>query len=551
MLLPLVLALSTLRRVAATQIPLLSPVAQDDSSDWQNLSARPDPNATGHLIFDTVNSFLQHWPNTRYRNGHNIVPATVPINTLLYHGRADDQLPTVPEWTSTDPEHAFPFCDDNAPTNDSTVAGCWQLTLVTMRPLTVLYFDGSSAANIREGGPMDVQDLLVWGTVDPKRWVDERARIDDLCAWGKEFGIDGYLRMEMDFEIMLCDFHNPSRPNAHSSLLAQNPTPPTDDGLPIADIMRFSTVEAGSWHNRYPGDTRVRLDLARMVSFYDPALAPSLAAAREGVERWEHRVHAISEVDLGAVKARLREVLSSPADGRGSGVDWQTLYHVIVDRYADRLEMVGYLLTTTTPAKMADRARIIQTQLRIMLTPYILYSARPSPSASTHPEVEVRGAGDDAWAAPVWHACATRHTAHIHHALRPRLAPGEHTLLRALDETTREVCRVLTRMWAAGVNAGLDPLIPVASTTPTSPNHTAAMEMESVVERWHAEIVALTGWLDWGVWVKCRPACGCEEMCYLPTWPWFYDRSNPTDDAWKRPTPRCVRRFEPYSPLVA
>jgi hypothetical protein len=29
----------------------------------------PPENATGNLIFDTVHSLLQHWPNTRYRNG--------------------------------------------------------------------------------------------------------------------------------------------------------------------------------------------------------------------------------------------------------------------------------------------------------------------------------------------------------------------------------------------------------------------------------------------------------------------------------------------------
>jgi hypothetical protein len=29
----------------------------------------PSENATGNLIFDTVHSLLQHWPNTRYRNG--------------------------------------------------------------------------------------------------------------------------------------------------------------------------------------------------------------------------------------------------------------------------------------------------------------------------------------------------------------------------------------------------------------------------------------------------------------------------------------------------
>jgi len=28
-------------------------------------------------------------------------------------------------------------------------------------------------------------------------------------------------------------------------------------------------------------------------------------------------------------------------------------------------------------------------------------------------------------------------------------------------------------------------------------------------------------WLDWSMWIKCKPACGFEEICYLPTWPFF------------------------------
>jgi hypothetical protein len=66
--------------------------------------------------------------------------------------------------------------------------------MVATRPLKVLYFDGSSAANLRDAGTLEAQDLLVWGKFDPERWVDERERIDDLCAWGKDFSIDGYLR---------------------------------------------------------------------------------------------------------------------------------------------------------------------------------------------------------------------------------------------------------------------------------------------------------------------------------------------------------------------
>ncbi|KAJ7476565.1 hypothetical protein FB451DRAFT_1087264 [Mycena latifolia] len=578
---PLALALATALPCAihAAQSPFHTPAAETFDG-WSDFSALPDANATGHLIFDTVNSLLQHWPNTRYRNGHNIIPGTVPVGTLLYHGRPNNSVPTVPEWTATDPEHSYPFCGAPAETE---ITGCWHLTFVATRPLKVLYFDGSSAANMKEG-TLDAQDLLVWGKVDPARWVDEWGRIRDLCAWGKEFGIDGYVRMEMDFEIMLCDFtagvellaseflaavwarHNtPSPPSSPPrSVLAfpalfDPPPPPPPDSSPkndskmepgVAALIRFEVIHAGSWHNRYPGETRVTLDLTRLVSFYDTALVPSLVAQRAGLERWDHRLEGISASDLAAVTARLRAVLTAGSSDAGSGVDWGTLARVVVDRYADRLELLEHLLNTTTAANGAARAQTIQTQLRVMLTPYILYSARPT---------QTRGAPrDDTWAAPVWRTCAMRHTAHIHAsaALRARLTASERLLLRALDETSREICRVVVRMWVAGVRAGLDPLLP-----PEEPAEAAL----PIIEGWRVEARALMAWLDWSVWVKCRPACGVEEMCYLPTWPFFWDwrklekigwnateqlaAGNDTEPLWKKPQPRCIRLFEPYSQL--
>lgn len=193
----------------AGQIPLQDDVSfskgptKEDTS-W-SFFEKPSNDSTSHLIFDTVNSFLQRWPNTRYRNGqilyflhtnppeilsflgHSIVPGTIPIGTLLYYGTHKEEIPRTPDWIATDPEHSYIFCFNT--TDDS---GCWHLTLVSTRPLRVLYFDGSSAAKVR--GAMDSQDVLIWGEVRPD-WVhEERKRIGDLCDWGKQYAIDGFVR---------------------------------------------------------------------------------------------------------------------------------------------------------------------------------------------------------------------------------------------------------------------------------------------------------------------------------------------------------------------
>ncbi|KAJ7792108.1 hypothetical protein B0H14DRAFT_3160481 [Mycena olivaceomarginata] len=528
----------------ADQIPLqtssdnMATVSPLDSK-WTDLTARADANATSQLIFDSVTSILQHWTHTRYRNGHSIIPGTVPVGTLLYHGRGDNQLPTVPEWTAIDPEHSFPFCGIWGGSN--TDSGCWQLTMVATRPLKVLYFDGSSAANLRDAGTLEAQDLLVWGKFDPERWVDERERIDDLCAWGKDFGIDGYLRMEMDLALswfsadnLASWWTNPttssllrstsrSTPDFHPPASSDSLDPLDDDpSFPAGDIFRFETVRAGSWHNHYPGETRIILDLTGLISFYDTTLAPSLVSARQGTERWDHRLADISPADLTAIKSRLSEALTREPNA-GSGVDWRSLYRVVLERYSERLE----LAYTDAVACHAD-------------TLHPLHFASHAAGISS----SVDSTGNDSWALPVWQGCATRHTAHIHADtdLQSRLTSSERLLLRTLDETNREICRVVVRMWVAGVHAGLDTLIPLE-------DNQAAADPLLVVQEWRLEAGALMKWLDWGVWVKCRPACGVEEICYLPTWPYFRGPDRTEDERWKRPQPRCIRQFAPYSVL--
>ncbi|KAJ7677161.1 hypothetical protein B0H17DRAFT_1237781 [Mycena rosella] len=368
----LTFALSHPLVIRATQVPLQTLAAEnlDADSSWNDFSAVAAINAPGHLIFDTVSSLLQHWPNTRYCNGHNIIPGTVPVGILLYHGRPNGSLTTVPEWMATDPEHAYPFC--GLPADNATIRGCWHLTSGVTRPLKVLYFDGSSAANteLKDGGTMDAQDLLVWGKVDPSRWRYERERIDALCAWRKEFDIDGYVRTS-------------------------------------------------------PHEICARCFLTLL-----------LVPPRDRLE---------------------------------------TLYRVAVDRYADRLELLEYLLNTPNAANVAAAGETVQTQLRVMHTPYILQSARPTAADDS-----------DGWSPP---------------GLQAWLTASERLLLGAFDETNREICRVVRTIE--------DP--------------------HQVVDRWRADTHALMAWLDWSVWIKCRPACGVEEMCYLPTWPYFYFIPDHTD----------------------
>ncbi|KAG1887218.1 hypothetical protein F4604DRAFT_1917029 [Suillus subluteus] len=517
----------------------------------------PPENATGNLIFDTVHSLLQHWPNTRHRNGHNIVPGVIPIGTLLYHGtNGSHMIPSEPEWTATDPEHAIFFSRGNG--------SGWLFTLAATRPLKVLYFDGNSAAKLSEG-MMDVQDIISWGEPRPERFFDERERIDALCTWGKEFGIDGFARMEMSFEVMLCDFTAGIEVVSfvHITLPRDDRSFPHSTSLdPNTLIRTYEVLHVGLWHNRYPGDSRIVLDLTGLISLYDTALAPSLISVRAGLERPDHRVLGISSDDISRVMRKLIEVITRPQPV-GSGIDWKTLIHVIVDRYADRLELTQYLLNVSSsdPEELLERAKLAQTQLRVMLTPYLLYSIA-IPSAGT------LGIYSSQWASPIFSLCARTHTSQIT-KLKPIMTSSELLLLKAVEDTSKEICRVTTKMWAVGVMSGLDTLFPIELN--------GELNVAQIMDDWRQDIQKLVSWLDWSVWIKCRPACGPEEMCYLSTWPinaprpelpllsprnsqsltnspeeYVADRVGqpryptvPAED-WGLPQPRCIRRLQPY-----
>ncbi|EAU85192.2 hypothetical protein CC1G_06208 [Coprinopsis cinerea okayama7 len=468
---------------------------------------QPLSNTTSNFIFDGVSSLLQQWGNTRYRNGrtlgHNIVPGVVPIGTLLYHGTSKNVIPSTPEWVATDHEHSHIFCKEI-----TEAGGCWMLTLAVKRPLKVLYFDGSSSAKVY--GTMDTQDLIIRGFVDDRMVWEEEDRIRRLCDWGTKYGLHGFI---IGSEIMLCDFTNGLDVVSFNNITPPWPYIPYSPHPPILSppaksrssilLAAHRLLESGHWHNRYPGETRVKLDLSGLVSLYDPELFPDLQRARKGQDRWEHRVGNITSEKRNALLARLDEVLSR-RQGQ-SGVDWSSIFRAVIHRYAERLEVLHYM-TSATPRSRTGFDGDIDSQLRdvheyvsSMLAPYILNKVRPPSNRD-----QIEGKSPHSWAIPVFEACATTHTKGI---AESSLTRSEVLLFRAVNDVLRETCRVLVGIWAQGAEIGLD-----KKRSPPELHLPADGFLEEVAESWSGRLDSLMGWLDWSVWVKCKPGCSFEFL---------------------------------------
>lgn len=127
--------------------------------------------------------------------GHTIARAIIPKGTLLYHGTYIPGCPTM-DWASFDLDHAMMFAFG---INGSL------LTYTTTRDIQLVYFDGCSANKL--AGVVDTQDLLIWGEPGRRgrkpedRLMEDMHRLRDGCAWAKEHGIDGFLRMEFDLYV--------------------------------------------------------------------------------------------------------------------------------------------------------------------------------------------------------------------------------------------------------------------------------------------------------------------------------------------------------------
>ena len=242
--------------------------------------------------------------------------------------------------------------------------------------------------------------------------------------------------------------------------------------------MRRTAFEA-YWQDHAPRETRVHLDYSGFVTFYDTSLS-SLVEARYGKDRLHLRLEGISELDSERVRAELQKVLTREHDG-GSGIDWGIIVRVVVERYADRLEYLRLLLSpnTTTFTDELERAAAARAQLLVMLAPYLTTADVPTwlpPSA------------DLSWVAPIVRRCATTQTSHIPLGM---LTSQEVRIHAAVENTLHEICRRLVLVWVEFFDIEMEDEAGATEATELARGH----------------IEELMAWLDWSVWVRCKPGC--------------------------------------------
>ncbi|KAF8309479.1 hypothetical protein DL93DRAFT_1753976 [Clavulina sp. PMI_390] len=470
------------------------------STDWDQT---PSEDETGHWIFAAASEAMLYWPQSVIVQGHSMLPAVIPIGTVMYHGRPDQDVPTAPDWLAFDYEHAYFFAEPPKG---------YVLTFTTKRALRVIFFDGLSAHHGR-----DTQQVFTYGKVDEEGTAPFDLH-EELCEWAKDHNIDGFMRAEMHFEVINCNFASslellstdralPSE-EMIGQLFKSEPTARDDSHLRPAGWVgslptdMWSELDmAAKWHDFAPGETRARPVLSKFVTFYDPAVK-SLKAGRKGKMRDQHRLIGIEAEEAKMMMEQLEHVVKDGAgwDERSgvSEVDWESILRVVVERYGERLEFLNNTLAVDSDSTIKPFARLRKARQQVLTTllPYFTLSDAP-PSNLANLSSSAALEGKRAWLAPVIQRCAATHT----RSLPTHLFTKQETLLyNGVQTVMREICRRMGRMFYTTYD--------IETIGSTEDGYSA------IAESMRVEINELTDWLDWvQVWLKCRPACSSDEYC--------------------------------------
>ncbi|KUJ06937.1 uncharacterized protein LY89DRAFT_712269 [Mollisia scopiformis] len=481
--------LSSASCLPSSQSPLEESVANDNG---------PSPKyacENAQHVFNAIHGAMRQWDSSLKHNGMSYFAATIPNNTLLYHGTGSKEPVKTMEWLAFEIEHAemfargrrggpgrgpgrrppgegppgggepgngappppFTFMEEDSNAADENLEQHGYLhTYRTSRALTkLLYLDGMSAGKTSMG-TLDTQDLVLG---DPSKSPGSNpngdyGRAQVLCAIGAEAGIEGFIRMEAGFELILCNFTDGLEFVSAFSRPDQNRGP----GPGMSEMAQFEYVRGVAARYHGIGGGRVAVDYSSMVSafFYnlnltnpDPKKAdlPRLTSTNPS-----EREHIKSDVIS----------LFSPTNSQHTVIDWQGITDMIITRYSDRLQfLASNNLTNST----------MLSEINFLLNVYIDYT---NPTISTAIE-----------------KCTN---IYLTPAIPATIA--DHLIHASLSAVSRQICSTLFEVRTILLS-----------------------ESTEAVEKVNQAVNDLIEYLDWPVWLECGK-CAWDEVCFVAIWPW-------------------------------
>jgi hypothetical protein len=456
-------------------------------------------------LFNAIHSSMRQWGESLNHNGMSFFLATVPAGTQLYHGTGKDSAIQGMEWLAFEPEHSRIFAQPRtrppqdkgegphnyeehlseiyhiqySSTNDQDYQrsnseqqqplgsprsqpqpGVGYIhTYIPKHDLRLLYIDGISAGKT-SNGTLDTQDLLILNsTLDTGTMIGEFTRARGMCnltstIWKER--IDGILRMEGGFEVILCDFEK------HVEL------------IDVMGVMQHRGQQGflGGWSyikaitSRYHGigGDRVKLDYDNFISVFAYPGIDGLFDNDVESDYAMPRLQNVKVTDLMRVRSDLTSMILRD-DGRATR-NWQAVADVVVTRYSKPL----HYLHTGKQIRLDKEA--FKEYLELLLSPFIDNTTRNSTLEAKRCVAQV---------VPAQFATSLAY--------------------QTINAITFRICNTLFEAFAAIASNQ-------AESSPTSDNAAHAIEL----------IDDLYEYLQWTTWKECG-TCPDEQVCYIPIWP--------------------------------
>lgn len=482
-------------------------------------------NATA--IFNTVHGALKQKDSNMNPVGVSFIPAYVPPGTLMYHATNIPHIPDLLEWIAMDYEFSYSFAhfprgkrrewgppppppppstlkvsDEEAPFRSSDRSGRTYLyTFRNTRPLDkLIYLDGASAAKTNTG-EMDQQSILSRQS-NPNERVHEVEAAQEICKWGKTFGLQGVIRMEVGFEIILCSFHE--HIELVSNVTLANVTTlgniPYEKPVPLTDLEKNRTKLIDKWESMTGfdwlragasvnyGEKRIQLDFSKMVT----PLNKTWIDADPYKRRINHIPDPVKEHIIGQLHLNL--LLAANPFHR---TNWQLPVERFVGKFAPMLIALNNSLSLFDFEK-DDDLKVALEHAASNITEHTFNFVR----RYSDEMIENIGANSE----NAYNLAVKDYCSHTY----PIMTSLEVLIFSSMYRVESEVLQTIFDLYNTSRI-----MMPDLFVNPDESNHS---EYKDTLVSKTDNLRQLLRSLRWSIFTKCSTACNWDEACYIPTW---------------------------------
>jgi hypothetical protein len=403
-------------------------------------------------------------------------------------------------------------------------------TMTTTKELRVIYLDGHSAT-LTSTGTLDSQIAILRNHVpaypSEELIYNEDQRAVELCQLASQLNIDGIVRMNAGFEILVCDYHrsgvrelfvtNITVPGKESReddpSLPRDPhrQPPLGYGNDFAEQNGWEWVRSSTWHygDEAVGgmpENRVRLDSCRIVSWYDPSLQSLNGSYRAGIRendtyengwglRRGHRLLEATANDIATFRGWLSRATSEEKNSKCSHTDWQALIETIVNKYRGRAREIHFNLEKNSSDAKAVHQIInnVYTLTHAVLHPYLEY---PVVGGVTKSEAKAKTLA----------SCSAAYTGHIQ---LESLSEFEVLIKESTHIVVIKLCQWAWDLFEWTDSRMHNRLQQIAQASTSSSREDIRTIQQEIVQ--HKSMTqSLLQWTGWDVWQSCENKCGAD-----------------------------------------